>query len=186
MAVYSDLQLIKREFFSMRNGVIADTLRRGGSPHRIIFGLTLPQLNDIARAIGENRGLAERLWENSTTRESQMLAPMIFPRSEMDRPTAMLWITQSQSAEVIDILCMKLLRHCGFAKELASELSKSEDPMMRYAALRLYFNLLPENLSEAKSLAEKEIESDCRQTRVIAHQLLEEIEFLMDEETGEE
>lgn len=33
---------IKKEFFTYRNGMLADTLRRYGMPHKVIFGLEVP------------------------------------------------------------------------------------------------------------------------------------------------
>ena len=52
MSDFNPLQNIKRRFFALRNGVIADTLRRAGSPFKIIFGLNLPQLAEIAAELG--------------------------------------------------------------------------------------------------------------------------------------
>ena len=46
---YNQMQIIKRRFFAMRNGIIADTLRKAGLDYRMIFGLNLPQITDIAR-----------------------------------------------------------------------------------------------------------------------------------------
>ena len=37
MTDFSRLQQVKRRFFAMRNGVIADTYRKAGSPHHIII-----------------------------------------------------------------------------------------------------------------------------------------------------
>ena len=45
---YNQMQIIKRRFFAMRNGIIADTLRKAGLDYRMIFGLNLPQITDIA------------------------------------------------------------------------------------------------------------------------------------------
>ena len=33
---------IRKEFFALRNGMIADTLRKGGLEQKYIFGLQLP------------------------------------------------------------------------------------------------------------------------------------------------
>ncbi len=62
---YNDMQTIKRRFFAMRNGIIADVLRRGGSPFRIIFGLNLPQIVEIAAENEASADLARRLWANT-------------------------------------------------------------------------------------------------------------------------
>ena len=43
-----NLQQIKSRFMAMRNGIVADALRKGGMPHKVIFGLNVPQLSEIA------------------------------------------------------------------------------------------------------------------------------------------
>lgn len=180
MATFNDMQLIKREFFALRNGIIVDSLRRANAPYRIMFGLTLPQIKEIARATGTNAGLAERLWENQTTRESAMLAPFLFPDDYITREVAMKLIEQSPSQEITDILCMAQLRQKDYAPELAAALSVRND---RYPALRLYMNLLqtgkvndPDTLGRIRNLAEENRETP--QLRTLASQLLQEIEFL--------
>ncbi len=181
MGTYNDIQLIKREFFAMRNGIIADNMRRAGMPYKIIFGLNLPQLQEIAGAVGENREMAERLWENRTTRESMLLAPMIFPRAEMTRELARKWVGESMSVEVADMLCHKLLRHLPFALEFAEELSASDAMMDRYASLRLLFNLLPSSKEIARKIAAAEISKAEQPVLSLARRLLDEVEFLDEE-----
>lgn len=82
---FSPLQRVKRRFFAMRNGMLADQMRRGGLNYRVNFGLNLPQLKDIAAEIatgwglnsGEIVDLADTLWDNVNTRESRLLAPLL-------------------------------------------------------------------------------------------------------------
>ena len=173
MATYNNLQLIKREFFSLRNGIIADTMRRSSAPYKIIFGLNLPQLKEIADAIGEDREMADALHANVTTRESLMLAPMIFPRSEMTPELAMQWIADAPTAEVIDVTCHRLLRHLGFAADLARSLALSDSDSVRYAAIRLILNLKDFPAGEAAAIAGRELERHLPLTSGIAAMLLE-------------
>ncbi len=180
MTQYNEMQLIKREFFALRNGIVADNLRAAGAPCHIIFGLNLPQIVEIARASGPNRRLAEKLWANTTTRESLMLAPMIFPREEMTCELAKEWVGAAPSAEVIDVLCHRLLRHRPFAAQLAAELSDSERDLDRYCAVRLMFNLLPGSADIAMEIAAKESQRGCRVTVGVARALIDEINFLKD------
>ena len=84
MTQFNDMQSVKRQFFAYRNGIIADTMRKAGSPFKIIFGLNIPQIKQIASEIGKNKALAAKLWNNTTTRESMLLAPMIYPADELD------------------------------------------------------------------------------------------------------
>ncbi|MFG6382059.1 MAG: DNA alkylation repair protein [Muribaculum sp.] len=175
------MQEVKHRLYAMRNGAVADYMRRMGAPYRIIFGVNLPHLSEIASETAPSQELARQLWANSSTRESMLLAPMIFPREEMDINTAREWATSAPTAEVADILCMKLLKHMPFARVLADELIVSDDDMNRYTALRLMFNLLPEGKAEIKAYAIAELNRDTELTRSISRALIEEIEFLDEE-----
>lgn len=176
MAAYNDIQLIKREFFSLRNGIIADTIRRSGAPYKIIFGLNMPQLKEIADSIGPDRAMADSLHANTTTRESLMLAPMIFPRGEMTPELAMQWIADSPTTEVTDVTCHRLLRHLPFAAETARQLAGSDSDMLRYAALRLMLNLRDFPSDEAAATARAELSRAVPLTAGVARMLLDRFE----------
>ena len=176
---FNDMQTVKRHFFALRNGVIADTLRRAGSPFRFIFGLNLPQLVDIASVSPHESDLAERLWANSTTRESMLLAPMLYPVDEFEIGTARRWSESVTTAEVADILCHRLLRHTPYASEFAKELCESDNDMKRYTGLRLWFNLVSKMPSEALAAARAELASPSPQTASIAAALAEEAGFIL-------
>lgn len=134
---YSPMQGVKRQFFALRNGILADTLRRGGSPYRYIFGLNLPQLLEIARAQGQDAELADQLHANDTTRCSRLLAPMIHPRRDMPRAKAESWLRDVLSHEEADILCNQLVRHQPYALELVAPLLAESDELPQYTGLRL-------------------------------------------------
>lgn len=172
------MQKIKRRFFAHRNGVVADAMRRAGAPYRVVFGLTLPQVAEIAAEHGPDAAMARELWRNVSTRESVLLAPMLMPRDAITRAEALEWVAGAPTAEAVDVLCLKLLKHLPFADQLASALEDADGDMMRYAALRLRFNLLPCGIDEAAKLARRELERGGRVTVPVARQLLEEVEFL--------
>lgn len=178
---FNDMQKVKHAFFTMRNGALADNMRRQGANYRIIFGLNLPQLIEIAKITPQNAILAQSLWENKTTRESMLLAPMIYPIKDFSIEIARKWIDEIQSAEIADILCHRLLRHTDFADILADEIISSEDDIKRYTALRLKFNRLPNNISQVLKQAQTELHRNCQLTASICHNLINEIEFLLEE-----
>lgn len=172
---YNDMQQVKRRFFAMRNGIIADTLRQAGSPFRIIFGLNLPQIIDIASQTPHTADLAERLWANTTTRESRLLAPMLYPREEFDIDTARRWVSSVETPEVADILCHRLLRHCPFATELAKELSENAaTPIETYTALRLAFNIVSTAPETALQIARR------LHTHTLAQAVADEANFILE------
>lgn len=182
MAQFNDMQTIKRNLFAMRNGIVADTLRKAGSPFPIIFGVNLPQLDEIAANTGKNMELALQLYNDARTRESMLIAPMIFPPEEMTPELAMEWLRQSKAVEVTDILCHKLLRKLPFASEIAVAALQSTDEMLRYGGIRLLWNLLPSPAKEFKAEIEAEAMKKSPLTKRPAEMLLEEIDFLTSQE----
>ena len=82
------IRAIKSEFFALRNGEIADRLRRAGSPYKIIFGLQLSQLDAMAARLQKSTELADVLWQNTSTRESRLLAVLVYPLDSLTRQVA--------------------------------------------------------------------------------------------------
>lgn len=180
------MQLIKRRFFAMRNGVIADVLRKAGSPYHIIFGLNLPQITEIAREQHHRRELAEQLWADQRTRESRLLATMVYPIDEMSDDDAMRWLETASDVETADILCHRLLRRHPRAVEIALARGNDELPPVRYAARRLMVNLLAVS-PEGRVLAELfrpyslNPEAESQSLRGVCRQLAEEIAWRLEE-----
>lgn len=172
------MQEIKHRMYALRNGAIADAMRRMGAPYRIIFGVNLPQLSSIAEEFAPSADLADELWHNDSTRESLLLAPMIYPPEQYDIEKAREWVKTIPTPEVADVLCMKLLKKMSWAPTLADELMLSDNDLTRYTALRLLFNLLPARMTETRAYAEAEFNRDTPLTKGIAHSLIEEIDFL--------
>lgn len=133
---FNDMQRVKRRFFAMRNGAVADSMRKSGASYRIIFGLNLPQITEIAREFGINRDLALNLRNNTSTRESMLLAPMIFPSGELTQEVAWEWLRTAPTTEVVDVACLKLIKKLDKPAPLLEKLSQSNESLMRYSAIR--------------------------------------------------
>lgn len=175
----STVRDIKRQFFAMRNGIIADRMRSLGAPYKIIFGLNLPQVAEIAARFEPSEELASFLWNNNTTRESLLIAPMLFPRSELTADKARAMIETAPTTEAVDILCHRLLRHLPDAIPFAVSLAGSSREMTRYAALRLLINLFPASAEAVGDVARRELaEGGSTLTAAPARMILDEIEFL--------
>lgn len=173
-----ELKGIKQQFFTYRNGMLADRLREAGDCHYVIFGLNLPQIVDIACMAGNDKALAEQLWANDTTRESRLIAPMIYPRELMTIETAREWIEAVENTEVADIVCHRLLRYLDFAWELCEEYAGAASDMQRYVALRLALNLDAlgriADRDALRLIAEREQERQCALTAPLVASLLED------------
>ena len=185
---FSRMQQVKRRFFAMRNGMLGDHIKSGGLIYKVNFGLNIPQIKEIAAELlaegmndSEQLELASRLWENINTRESRLLAPMLFPADIMTHEIAARWLAEAQTTEVADHLCHSLLRRLPFAADIAIALFNSGEAtsLQRYSSLRLLLNLVATgNLDPypLKKLAENSLTDTL--TRPVARQILQEIEFL--------
>lgn len=174
------MQQIKRSLFAMRNGVVADTLRRAGCPHKFIFGVNLPQLNEIAAQFGQSADLATALWADRNPRESRLLATLMMPAESVDEGLARKMADEVIWQEEADMLCFKLLRGKPFAASLAAELcADGRPPLQRYTGLRLYFNLVGTHAAEAAAAAKAELKRPDA-IRGLAAMLAEEAAFILE------
>ena len=86
--------------------------------------------------------LAEQLWADSNSRESMLLAPMLYPVDQLTPQRAAAMAREVRWSEDADILCHRLLRHTPFVVDLASDLVSDTNRLTRYTGLRLLLNLL--------------------------------------------
>lgn len=172
---------IRREFFIYRNGMLADTLREAGDPHRMIFGLNLSQITDIAKRFAANGNVADELWNSKDTRECRLIAPMLYPIDTFTQETASKWITTIESTEVADNLCHKLLKNTSFANELCLQFSTG-NTLERYTALVLAINLITIgksiDIETILAFAQAEQKKNNRTTQAVANRLIEDIQEL--------
>ena len=135
-----NMQEIKRSFFVFRNGVVADTLRKAGMPHKIIFGLQIPQIADIARGLAPSMSLAKELWDDSDVRESRLLAKYLFPAYEITEEMALELMRSVRTPEESDMLSFRLLKRLPFASELQAK-ADSDPAVPSFASVSLLRHL---------------------------------------------
>lgn len=162
----------------MRNGIIADTIRKGGLGYKMVFGLNLPQIKEIAVGLPHTSELAEQLWNDSRTRESMLLAPMLYPVEQFSRKAASRWIKQVPTTEVADILCHSLIRKHPEAWDIAMDFVNSDVEMERYTAFRLLFNLLYSRPDDILPYAQEELAKNSPFTQQMCQTMISEIELL--------
>ncbi|MDO4319892.1 MAG: hypothetical protein Q4C34_04885 [Bacteroidales bacterium] len=179
MTEYPDsYKTLRRNIYVMRNGIVADSLRRGGCPYRLIYGVNLPQLTEIARETGVSAELAALLRRDKDLREASLMAAMLYPVEELTYDEALEWAREARWSEDADILCFKLLRHTAFADRLAADLCADADRLRRYTGLRLWFNIVSQHPARALAAAETELARPDALSQ-LASMLAEEARFLM-------
>lgn len=126
------MQEIKKLFFTYRNSAVADTLRRYGIPHKVIFGLQVPQLAAIASELqfddaASHMETARKLWADREVRESRLLACYLFDHETMTEEEALQLSRDTRTQEEADILAFRLLKRLPYAESLLAAL-ESIDP----------------------------------------------------------
>lgn len=165
MTDFNKMQLVKRRFFAMRNGVVADALRRNGSPYKVIFGLNLPQIKDIAAEYAGDTDLAVELWQNGTTRESRLMAPLLV----RDDSGLMSGFAEGvEFLEEADIVNYCLQKSPAVYSGIISAVERSDRPMHRYMALRMAHAHVDSDPATALGRAERELASADSVCRTLA------------------
>lgn len=120
------LQKLKKEFFAFRNGIVADTLRKH-FPYKIVFGLQVPQLAQIAAHTDKSMALAERLWSERGNRESRLLATYLFPLDELTPDSALKLASEVETSEEADMMVFRVLKRLPFANLILQQMEDRED-----------------------------------------------------------
>ena len=172
-------QDIRKEFFSYRNGIIAEQLRAAGDPHTMIMGCQLADVIAITSRYEKNAALAQELWDDEKHRECRMAATMLYPTEDFDIETAVAWCHSVESVEIADVLCHRLLRHLPYAVELWKQLLTCDKKLVQYTAWRLLLNLLIMNRIEKSdelcSIVDKELETAQPPLRQVLESIIEEL-----------
>lgn len=179
---FNKMQNVKRRFFALRNGVVADVYRKAGDAHRIIFGLSFVDIRQIAAATGPDAELSRLLHTNTSTRESRLLAPMIMPAEEFSQSEATTWLADVLTAEEADVLCNTLLRRvdCALSVAASQHARPEATSLQRYAALRMAAAVMYQKTREARAIADAELSmATDTLTTPLAKMIVEETDFIL-------
>ena len=121
---------IRADLRAAMNGVAAQTIRQSGMAYRLVYGVELPRLRDIAAAYTPDRRLAQQLWDEDV-RELRMLAIMLYPHEEFCADIADIWVDaiRPEQAELAGLLCMDLIATQAYAPEVAFHWIADERPV---------------------------------------------------------
>ena len=169
---------IKQQFMLMKNGIVSDAMKSAGLPHRIVWGLNMPQLRDIALRYDRSRELFDALWRDTATRESVVIAPMFLPYADMAADEAVSLIDEAVTLEAIDSLTFNALRHRDDVWDIIGRLDGSEALNRRYALMRLLARVMRHDLPRAKAVASREASLHDPSTFTAASNILSDIDFL--------
>lgn len=106
--VDEELRAIRQQLRLAMNGVIAASLRDKGLKYKLIFGVPLPELRQLAKEHMQSVELAEAMWRDDV-RELKLLATMLFPPERFTKEKAAQWVVETPDQEVAEQLSAALL-----------------------------------------------------------------------------
>ena len=138
--MHETVRQIKAQLRLFMNGVLSQSLREKGLKYRLIFGVELPRLKEIAAGYEQSHDLAQALWKEDI-RECKILAAYLQPTDTFDPGLADFWMEGVHNTELADYLCMVLFRRLPYASQKAFQWIASDNRMEAYTGFRLVSHL---------------------------------------------
>jgi len=121
---------------SLSNPKAVAGMVRFGINSKNTYGVSVPNLRDIAKKIGVNHKLAQQLWL-SGIHEARILASMIDDPKKVTKKQMEKWIKDFDSWDVCDQCCMNLFDRTEFAYQKAVEWSKKKEEFVKRAGFAM-------------------------------------------------
>jgi 3-methyladenine DNA glycosylase AlkD len=100
------------------------------------LGITIPKLLGLAKKIGKNPRLADRLW-SSAIHEARILACMIDDPQQISADQLEHWVTEFDSWDLCDQCCNRLFRKTPLARQKALTWSSRPEEFVKRAGFVL-------------------------------------------------
>lgn len=115
------------------NGVTAASMREKGLNYKLIWGISIQHLQEMAAEIIEKTPdvedqfvLATQLWDEDI-RECKILATLVMPHELLNKETAEQWVASLTTQEMAEWLSFNLLRYTPYAREIAEKAIESNN-----------------------------------------------------------
>ncbi|MTK54438.1 DNA alkylation repair protein [Paludibacter sp.] len=120
------LKQIRRSVYLKMNGVTADRMKSDGVVYAKNYGVSLPELKQMAAKIPQDKTLAEALWRDKV-RETMLLATFVYPVDEFEADIADEWVADVTTLELAENLSRNLLGKLSYIGSVAEAWVDSEN-----------------------------------------------------------
>ena len=121
------------------SAAVAGMVRFGINPSNT-FGVSIPVIRKMAKEIGRDHGLAQKLWA-SQIHEARILATMIDDPQKVTAKQMEGWVKDFDSWDVCDQCCSNLFDKTPFAYQKALDWSSRKEEFVKRAAFALMASL---------------------------------------------
>lgn len=116
------------------NGAVVESMREAGIIYKVSYGVTIPELVQIAQPYQGNHDLAIRLFEEDI-RECKIIASMIDDPTKVTGEQIDNWSDEFNNEEIVEQTCINLFWKSDFAMPRSFEWCLGEDDLMKKAGL---------------------------------------------------
>ena len=131
-----EIKQVLAKLKSMSNPEAIDGMARFGINPDNTYGITIPQLVELARIIGKDHQLAGALWQ-SGIRDARILACMIDDPQAVTEKQLENWVKDFDSWDVCDQCCNRLFQKTDFAYQKALEWVDRKEEFVKRAGFVL-------------------------------------------------
>jgi 3-methyladenine DNA glycosylase AlkD len=131
---------------------VIEELQQKGNPNSVVgmarfgiqtgkaLGVSIPQLREVAKQVGTNHELAQKLWKTGI-HEARILASMIDNPEKVSEDQMERWAEDFDSWDVVDGCCGNLFDKTEFAVRKAHEWSERKEEYIKRAGFALMAEL---------------------------------------------
>ncbi len=120
MDVNNTVKTIKQQFFLRMNGETARSMREKGVQYHLNWGISLPDLKQMASNYPKDFDLAIALWKEDI-RECKIMALMLMPPEKMLPEIVDIWMEQTTTQELAELSAFYLYQYLDYASVIAFE-----------------------------------------------------------------
>ena len=140
MDVISTVKTIKQQFFLRMNGETARSMREKGVQYHLNWGISLPDLKQMACNYPKDFDLAIALWKEDI-RECKIMALMLMPPEKMLPEIVDIWMEQTTTQELAELSAFYLYQYLEYASVIAFEWIATEDEMKQICGYHILSRL---------------------------------------------
>ncbi len=116
------------------NGAVVESMQESGIIYKVNYGVTIPELQQIAQSYKGDHDLAIRLFEEDI-RECKIIASMIDDPAKVSGEQIDAWSEEFSNQEIVEQICANLFWKSDFALPRSFEWCLEEDALMKKAGL---------------------------------------------------
>lgn len=129
-----------RSVQSMQNGVVAESMEKGGIRYEKNWGVPIVDLKQLAQQYEPDHVLALKLW-NKKWRETMILATLLDEPAKVPEEQMDFWVKTVEQPELIEQMAMNLFHRTPFAFAKSLEWCRGKKFLVKYAGLMVMSRL---------------------------------------------